>query len=72
MSRDKEYDKQTFDAVLRGVRGDNPVHKEATQAEKQQAKRIMDAQKKRLRAKFNSKQNGGGGDDVIDSGMFSS
>lgn len=72
MSRDKEYDQQTFDEVLRGVRGDNPAHKRATEAEKRQARRIMDAQKKRLRTKFNSRQNGGGGDDVIDSGMFDS
>lgn len=72
MSRDKEYDRQTFDEVLRGVRGDNPTHERATKAEEAKVKRIMDAQKKRLRAKYNSKQNGGGGDDVIDSGMFSS
>lgn len=69
MSNDKQYDKEVFEQVLRGVRGDNPKHKEATAAEKKKAQQIIAAQKKHLRKKFNSRQNGGG-DDVIDTGMF--
>lgn len=64
-------DKEVFERVLRGIRGDNPEHGKATAKEKAQAQRIVDAQKKRLKQKFNSRQNGGG-DDVIDTGMFSS
>jgi hypothetical protein len=63
-------DREIFEQVLRGIRGDNPEHAKATAAEKAQAKKIIDAQKKALRKKFNSRQNGGG--DVIDTGMFNS
>lgn len=71
MSRDEQYDRKVFEQVLRGIRGDNPQHKKATAAEKAKARRVMEGQKKALRRKFNSRQNGRG-DDVIDSGMFSS
>jgi len=71
MSKDEQYDREVFEQVLRGVRGDNPVHKEATAQEKAKARKIVQAQAKRLKKKYNSRQNGGG-DDVIDSGMFSS
>lgn len=70
MSNDKQYDKEVFDKVLRGVRGDNPDHKAATAAEKAKAKQIVAAQKKHLRKKLNSRQNGG--DYTIDTGMFNS
>lgn len=69
MSKDEQYDNEVFEQVLRGVRGDNPVHKRATEKEKAQARKIVAAQAKRLKRKYNSRQNGGG-DDVIDTGMF--
>lgn len=63
-------DREVFEQVLRGIRGDNPEHAKATAAEKRQARRIVDAQAKALKKKFNSRQNGGG--DVVDTGMFDS
>lgn len=69
MSNDKDYDRKVYDQVLRGIRGDNPVHKEATAKEKAQARKLVTTQAKYLKKKYNSRQNGGG--DVIDSGMFS-
>lgn len=70
MSKDEQYDKEVYDQVLRGIRGDNPEHKTATAKEKAQARKVVAAQGKYLKKKYNSRQNGGG--DVIDSGMFSS
>lgn len=72
MSNDKKYDKATFDAVLAAVRGDNPEHSRATAKDKKRARDLLDAQGKYLQKKYNSKQHGGGGHDVIDSGMFDS
>jgi hypothetical protein len=70
MSKDKQHDKEVFQQVLKAVQGDNPEHKKATAAEIAKARRVIEGQKKALRKKFNSKQNGGGDDDVIDTGMF--
>lgn len=70
MSGDKAYDKQVYEQVLAGIRGDNPEHAKATAKEKAEARKIIAAQTKTLRKKYNSRQNGGG--DVIDTGMFNS
>ena len=70
MSNDKEYDREVYEKVLRGIRGNNPAHKEATAKEKAQAAKVVKAQGKHLKAKYNNKHKGG--DYTIDSGMFSS
>lgn len=71
MSKDKDYDKVTFNEVLAAVRGGNPDHSSASAKDKQRARDLLAAQKKHLRKKFNSKQNGGDPGSV-DTGMFSS
>ena len=70
MSNDKEYDREVYEKVLRGIRGNNPAHKEATSKEKAQAAKVVKAQGKHLKAKYNNKHKGG--DYTIDSGMFDS
>lgn len=70
MSSDKDYDRKVFDQVLSSVQQGNSEHRKATAAEKAKARKIVEGQKKALRRKFNSRQNGGG--DVIDTGMFGS
>ena len=70
MSNDKEYDREVYEKVLRGIRGNNPAHKEATAKEKAQAAKVVKAQGKHLKAKYNNKHKGG--DYTIDSGMFDS
>lgn len=68
MSNDKQYDREVYEQVLRGIRGDNPEHDKATSKEKAQARKIVDGQKKHLRKKYNNKRKGG--DYTIDTGMF--
>lgn len=68
MSNDKEYDRRVYEQVLRGIRGDNPSHKGATAKEKAQAEKVVKAQAKHLRKKYNNKHKGG--DYSIDTGMF--